>query len=184
MNSIYLKIPSKDELHYRQKWMMDKETMSYNAGYDIDLKGYDKETGVIVKTDDEMLDWYNNWINNEPDKYFAYIFDKKIDEPVGEVYYYPNEGIHSMGIVIYSKYRGRDYSYYALVELEKVAFEKNGISELSDIVPLDRDRAIDAFKRAGFIHTEKKTIENKFGKEVISRELLITKEMYEKKLDK
>ena len=184
MTKVYLKVPSKNELHFRQKWMQDKETMSYNAGYDMDLKGYDKETGIIVKTDEKMLEWFNNWIGKEPDKYFAYVFDKKVDEPVGEVYYYPNEGIHSMGIVIYSKFRGKDYSYYALIELEKVAFEKNGINELSDIVPLDRDRAIDAFKRAGFIHTDKSIVEKKFGKETAAQELLITKEMYNKKLDK
>ena len=31
------------------------KAMSYNAGYDMDLKGYDKETGTIIKTDEEMI---------------------------------------------------------------------------------------------------------------------------------
>lgn len=52
---IYLKSPKIDELHYRQEWMKDPKTMNYNAGYDMDLKGYDKETGTITKTDDEMI---------------------------------------------------------------------------------------------------------------------------------
>ena len=71
MSNIYLKVPSIDELHYRQEWMKDTKTMSYNAGFDMDLKGYNKETGTITKTDEEMINWYNNWINKEPDKYFA-----------------------------------------------------------------------------------------------------------------
>ena len=151
---IYLKSPKIDELHYRQEWMKDPKTMNYNAGYDMDLKGYDKETGSITKTDDEMITWYNNWVNKEPDKYFAYIYDEKIAEPIGEVYYYLDNDIHSMGIVIQDKYRGKGYSYSALIELEKVAFEKNNISELSDIIPLDRIGAIKTFKKAGFKHTE------------------------------
>ena len=178
MPNTYLKVPSIDELHYRQEWMKDPKTMSYNAGYDMDLKGYDKKTGTITKTDEEMITWYNNWVNKEPDKYFAYIFDKKIDEPIGEVYYYPDGDIHSMGILIKDKYRGKGYSYNALLELEKVAFEKNNISELSDMIPLDRTGAIKTFKKAGFIHTDKEEKELVFDKESISKQLLITKEMY------
>lgn len=178
MNEIYLKVPSIEELHYRQEWMKDKNTMSYNAGFDMDLKGYDKKTGTITKTDEEMINWYNNWINKEPDKYFAYIYSKDINEPIGEVYYYLDNGIHSMGIVIYDKYRGKGYSYNALLELQKVAFEKNDISELSDIIPLDRVGAIKTFKRAGFIHTELEEKGLVFGKESIARQLLITKEIY------
>jgi len=66
----------------------------------------------------------------------------------------------------------------ALLELQKIAFEKNNISELSDIIPLDRIGAIKSFKKAGFIHTELVKKELVFGKESIARQLLITKEMY------
>lgn len=176
--NIYLKVPSVDELYYRQEWMKDEKTMSYNAGFDMDLKGYNKENGIITKTDEEMINWYNNWINKEPDKYFAYVYDNEIDEPLGEVYYYPDNGIHSMGIVIQDKYRGKGYSYNALLELEKIAFEKNNINELSDMVPLDRVGAINVFKKAGFKHTEKEKIEKVFDKDTIVKQLLITKEMY------
>ena len=47
MPNTYLKVPSVDELHYRQEWMKDSKTMSYNAGYDMELKGYDKATGIM-----------------------------------------------------------------------------------------------------------------------------------------
>ena len=50
-------------MHYRQEWMNDSQTMNYNAGFDMNLKGYDKKTGTITKTDEEMLDCYNKWIN-------------------------------------------------------------------------------------------------------------------------
>lgn len=164
MIKVYLKIPSKNDLHYRQEWMNDPLTMNYNAGYDVDLKGYDKETGIISKTDEEMLEWYDKWIDKEPDRYFAYIHVEGIEEPVGEIYYYPDGDIHSMGILISNKYRGNGYSYPALIELQKVAFEKNNINELSDKIPLDRAGAVKVFKKAGFIYEDK--------------QFIITKDMY------
>ena len=164
MSKLYFEIPSKEDLKYRKKWMMDSDTMSYNAGYDVDIKGYDKETGIISKSDEEMLEWYDKWINKEPDRYFRYIYAEGIEEPIGEIYYYPNDNTHHMGILIQSKYRGNGYSYEALMQLEKVAFEENGIDELHDEIPFDRVNAINLFKKAGFIQTEK--------------DVMITKGMY------
>ena len=66
---LYLKVPTKEELFYRQEWLKNPKTMSYNAGYDIDIKGYNKKTGIIIKTDDEMLEWYYKWIDNVNEKF-------------------------------------------------------------------------------------------------------------------
>lgn len=164
MGRIYFKIPSKEELKYRQKWMMEPDTMSYNAGYNAEIKGYDKETGIISKTNEEMLEWYEKWIDKEPDRYFRYIYAEDIEEPIGEIYYYPNKNTYHMGILIRNKYRGNGYSYDALMELERVAFEENGIDELHDEIPFDRVNAINLFKKAGFIQTD--------------IDVMITKEMY------
>ena len=178
-----MKVPKIEDLKYRQIWLNDPKTMSYNAGYDIDLKGYNKETGTISKTNEEMIEWYNKWINKEPDRFYAYIIFVDESEPIGEVYYYLDGDIHSMGILIYDKFRGKGYSYLALLELEKVVFLRNDINELSDMIPLDRDIAIKTFKKAGFIHTDKEEKGLKFGKEEVSKQLLTTKEMYFKSRD-
>lgn len=178
MVNVFLKVPRKDQLFYRKVWMNDPETMEYNAGYDMKFKGYDRKTGTISKTDEEILEWYDKWIDKEPDRFFAYIYDFNFGEPVGEVYYYPDGEVHSMGILISSKYRGKGYSYPALLELEKYAFEKNDISELSDIIPLYREGAIKSFEKAGFIQTNIKHKDIRFGEEKEAKQLLITKEMY------
>ena len=86
-----------------------------------------------------------------------------------------------MGILISNQYRGKGYSYPALIELERIAFEKNNINELSDMVPLDRIGAIKVFKEAGFIHTDKEVIEKVFDKDIVVKQLLITRDMYFKK---
>lgn len=181
MGNIYLKKLDVSELHYRQKWMNDSKTMAYNAGYEIDLNGYNKETGTISKTNEEMILWYNNWSNKEPDKYFAYIYDENIDEPIGEIYYYLEKDIHSIGILIQDKYRGKGYGFNALLELQKVAFDINNISELSDFIPLERIGAIKLFEKAGFINTNIERKESVFDKESIANQFLITKEMYQKR---
>ncbi len=178
MSNIYIKTPSFEEIHYRYAWMKDEKTMSYNSGYNIELKGYNKRTGTINKTTEEKINWYNNWINKEPDKYFAYIYDEMIEEPIGEIYYYLDNDIHNMGIVIQNKYRGKGYSYQALKELQKVAFEKNNINELSDFIPIDRIAALKSFRKAGFVVTDKERKKFVFDKIETSKQLLITKNMY------
>ena len=170
MKDIKLVVPSIEDIKYRQEWMKDQKTMSYNAGYDLDVKGYDKSTGIINKTDEEMIEWYNKWVGHEPDKYYAYIYVDDIVEPIGEVYYYLDGDIHSMGIVIQDKYRKQGYSQKALLELEKVAFEIYEINELSDIIPNERISAIKAFEKAGF---DKIDVDNNNLKQ-----MLITKEKY------
>ena len=62
MNNVYLKVPKKEELHYRKEWMIDPDTMNYNAGYDLELKGYNKKNGTIYKSDEELSIWYDKWI--------------------------------------------------------------------------------------------------------------------------
>lgn len=183
MKKVFLKIPSIDDLKYRKKWLKDPKSMIHNIGYDVDIKGYNREDGTITKTDEEIVEWYHNWVNKEPDKYFAYIYSTSEDEPLGEIYYQYDGKVHSMGVFIRNEYRGKGYSYLALLELEKIAFEKNNISELSDIIPINRVAAIKSFEKAGFTQTEMEITDKRLGKEQISRQLLITKEMYFKKVE-
>ncbi len=49
VDKVFLKIPSISDLHYRQEWMKDPVTMAYNAGYELNVSGYDKQTGTITK---------------------------------------------------------------------------------------------------------------------------------------
>ena len=55
MKKVYLQVPSIDDLKYRKKWISDTKTMAYNAGLDLDIKGYDKNTGTINLSDDELV---------------------------------------------------------------------------------------------------------------------------------
>ena len=177
MKKIYLKVPKIDELYYRKEWLKDEKTMSYNAGYDMDLKGYDKETGVILKSDEEMISWYKNWIGHEPTKYFAYVYECSTGIPIGEVYFYKSELEYKMGILIKNEYRGKGYSKDALIALMKIAFEKYDISKLTDIVSSDRSSAIKLFQSCGFVFDED-IEEIVFVEKKLAKKFTITKEEY------
>lgn len=182
MNNIYLRIPSKDEILIRKKWMEDKDTMSYNAGYYSNMNGYNYNDGTIFLDNNYYLDFYDNWINQEPLKYFTFIFETSTDTPIGEVYFYFNqvEQIHNMGILIDSKYRNKGYSREALLEFLNIAFNRIGIKRISNTIPTDRQNAIKLFKGVGFY--QNRIINGvKFDKPEESLQLVITKESFERR---
>lgn len=177
LKKIYLKVPKIDELYYRKEWLKDEKTMSYNAGYDMELKGYDKETGTIIKNDEEMIIWYKKWIGHEPTKYFAYIYECNTGIPIGEVYFYKSELEYKMGILIKNEYSGKNYSKEVLIALMKIAFEKYDIPKLTDIVSSDRSSAIKLFQNCGFVSNEE-VEEIVFGEKKLAKKFIITKEGY------
>ena len=73
MEKLELYIPRLEELWFYQQMTSDPETMSYNAGWDVDYAGYHRDTGCIDCPDEALADWYDRWIGNEPDCFYAYI---------------------------------------------------------------------------------------------------------------
>lgn len=163
--------PSINNLYYRIKWLNDKETMAYNKGLDLNIKGYSKEEGTILMTEEESILWYHKWINRT-DRYYAYIY--ALDKIVGEAYYYLEDQKYVVGILIQNKYRGMGYGYLALKELISVAHD-NGINCLYDYIPEDRVDVIKLFKRVGFTETNEVIKEKYFDKERIVKELIYKK---------
>ena len=45
MEQLELYIPKLEDLWFYQKIMADPETMSYNAGWDVEYEGYHRDTG-------------------------------------------------------------------------------------------------------------------------------------------
>lgn len=152
MNRLYLKVPRLEEMSYRQSLLSNPETMSYNKGYDIPIKNYNKENGCIDFSEHKWKSWFNSWINNEPLKYYAYIIRKEDDSPIGEVNLYYNEKKkwYDMGIVIEAKFRGLGYSVEALNLLVKYAFEKLDVDVLHNYFESHRETSKKTHEAAGF----------------------------------
>lgn len=169
--SLYLHIPSCEELWYRQKIMQDPDTMSYNKGYDLDFDGYDKVTGCIAFPEQEWADWYAWFIGREPLRFYAYIVRESDGEFIGEVNVHRNEdaGWYEMGIVLEAKYRGKGYAADALRLLLQHAFEKMNADAVHNDFEAERGAAAQAHLSAGF---------TKYRQENGIIELLITREQY------
>ena len=151
MNNLSLHIPKYEELSYREKILSQKDTMNYNASYDLDNKYYHKDTGCLDFPEKEWGSWFNKWINNFPNNYYAYIV--KDNRFIGEVNlrYIIKKDWYEMGIVIENNYRGNSYSKKALEILLQVAFEKYNAKAVHNMFEVDRIAALKLHKDLGFI---------------------------------
>lgn len=177
MKKVVLKIPSLEDMKYRQVWMMNPKTMNYNAGMNLDISGYDYDTGTIKKSDEELVLWYQRWFN-KTDRYIAYIYEVDGNIPIGEVYFYKEDDVYKMGILIIDEYRGQGFSEGALLELLKVAFLEYGVKELTDLFPESRTGAFKLFKKCGFMESGKVEECSIFGEKVINKEFVLTRDRY------
>ena len=164
MKNIVLIKPKLRNYYYEAKLNADPKTMSYNAGYDIDIKGYDYNTGCISFPKE---DWKEKYLKRqEKDYFYAYIKDVNKNRYVGYTYYFYRNDIkvYECGIVIENKYRFLGYAKSGLKLLIREAYN-NGIKELYDSFEEDRLSAIKTFLDVGF-KINNKTTWKKFGKDV------------------
>lgn len=164
MKNIELVIPKIKDYYYEKKLNEDEDTMSYNAGYDLNLDRYHYDTGCIDFPEELWEDMYLKRIREH--RYFAFIKDIDINEYVGSVNYSYNNQLnrYECGIVIEARYRNSGYSKEALRLLMKEA-NRNGITYLYDTFEEERDRALKIFLDLGFEVIEETTWK-KFNKDV------------------
>lgn len=157
---LQLYIPKLEDYWYEQKIQNDKDTMSYNAGYDVSYSGYHYDTGCIDFPKEKWLEIYNKRINEN--RFFAYLKDTNTNEFVGYVNYQYNkdDNRYECGIVIEANKRGKGYAKEGLKLLCEHA-KKNGIKSLYDNFEKDR-LGIEIFEQLGFKIYEETTW-NKFG---------------------
>jgi diamine N-acetyltransferase len=146
-NKVKLRIPKFEELEYRRKLLSDRETMSYNIGY-----GDNDGTGCIEFDENAWKDWFSRWVNNMPERYYAYII--KVDEniPIGEVAlrYVCEKNSYCVNIIVEAKYRGNGFSEQALRLLVDTAFRELGADKVFDDFPKSRISAEKVFKKVKF----------------------------------
>ena len=138
---IKLYSPKLDDLWFRQMFMADDETMSYNHNWG----------GTIPFPEENWGDWYECWVVNPKGKrFYRYLQDETNEEFVGEVaYYYDKERkIHIADVIVYAKYRGKGFGEQGLLLLCDVA-KSYGVEILYDDIAIDNP-AIKLFLKVGF----------------------------------
>ena len=149
---IKLYIPKVDELNYRQALLLQSDTMNYNKGFEIDNANYHKDTGCIYFPESQWESWYNSWVGNKPDYYYAYIKRTSDNQFVGEVnlHFNRDHDWYEMGIIIEEKYRGMCYSLCALRQLLEVAFEEFHANGVHNNFEYNRYAAVKTHVDSGF----------------------------------
>lgn len=138
---IELYTPDIEDLWFREKFMADAETMSYNHAWG----------GTIPFPREDWQDWYDYWITDGGDeRYYRYLRNTADKEFVGEVAYHYDKkrGINVADVIVYSKYRGRGYGRMGLQLLCGAARER-GVAVLYDDIAIDNS-AIRLFLQEGF----------------------------------
>ena len=140
MEKLTLYRPRLDELSWREKWLSDPETMSYNHACG----------GTIPFPCARWADWYARWIGDEVARYYRYLRLGDCGEFVGNIAYYYDEkfGGYLCEVLISAPYRGRGLGRQGLALLCEAA-RANGVKRLLDTIAIDNP-AVTMFLLGGF----------------------------------
>lgn len=140
-----LHIPKFEELDFYQSLLSDPATMSYNAPWF-------PPKGCIEFPKEKWDQWYQQWINQEPYRFYAYLQRTKDKAFVGYVnfHYSKVDDWWDMGIVILARERGKGYSKQGLTLLLQRAFEVSEVYLLHNSFENTREAAYHIHKVYGF----------------------------------
>ncbi|MBQ6602226.1 MAG: GNAT family N-acetyltransferase [Eubacterium sp.] len=133
--------PKLKELWFRQKFMSDEDTMSYNHVWG----------GTIPFPESDWEDWYEHWlVNHGNNRFYRYLADTKNGTFVGEAAYHFDEKrkFFLADVIVAAEYRGKGYGREGLRLLCDAA-KANGVDVLRDDIAIDNP-AIRVFLKAGF----------------------------------
>ncbi len=133
--------PGIEDLWFRQKFMADEATMSYNLAWG----------GTIPFPENEWKEWYDYWlVRHENKRFYRYLKDTESGSFVGEVAYHFDEeqAFWLADVIVTSEFRGKGFGAEGLRLLCESA-AANGIDVLRDDIAIDNP-AIGLFLKAGF----------------------------------
>ena len=133
--------PLLKDLWFRQQFMADEATMSYNAAWG----------GKIPFPESKWESWYEHWlIQHESKRFYRYLKDSETNTFVGEIAYRYDEDrdIWLANVIVASEFRGKGYGSAGLQLLCEAA-AKNGVDILRDDIAIDNP-ARKMFLNAGF----------------------------------
>ena len=133
--------PTLQDLWFRQQFMADEATMSYNAAWG----------GTIPFPENTWKEWYDRWlIHHENKRFYRYLMDTETQTFVGEIAYHYDEEreIWLADVIVASEYRGKGYGSEGL-QLLCDAAKANGVEVLRDDIAIDNPAAR-LFLKAGF----------------------------------
>ena len=140
MEKLTLYRPQPDELIWREKWLNDPETMSYNHACG----------GTVAFPRERWADWYARWMEDGGPRFYRYLRLGNDGEFVGNISYHYDEQFdgYLCEVLISALYRGRGFGRQGLALLCEAA-KANGVKRLLDNIAIDNPAAA-MFLRGGF----------------------------------
>ena len=159
-HSLQLIVPAIDDYHYEETIYQDRDTMHYNAGYEVSYDGYHYDTGCIDFPKEVWKDQYEK----RKKEVFFYIQDGSQYVGTASYLWDLKEKRYECSIIIDSEHRGCGYAKEALYQLCYEA-KKRGVDSLYDTFEKEREDALRVFLDLGFEVVEETTWK-KFHQEV------------------
>ena len=156
--------PTLQDLWFRQQFMADEATMSYNVAWG----------GTIPFPENTWKEWYDRWlIHHENKRFYRYLKDTETKNFVGEIAYHYDEEreIWLADVIVASEYRGKGYGSAGL-QLLCDAAKANGVDVLRDDIAVDNP-AIGLFLKAGFTEEYRTEEVIMLKKELIPRRIIV-----------
>lgn len=143
--SIYIKVPTLDELEHTQILLADPDTMKFN----------EKWGGTVAFPKEKWQSFYNSFIKN-PDRHYFHIYNLE-GVFVGEVSTRFDSDFESyvLNIKIMHRYRGNNHGYDALEAFLSYLFTEVKIDRIVDNVGHDSKSGIHLLKQFGFQEKER-----------------------------
>lgn len=138
--SIYLKIPTFEELKHTEMLLSDKETMKFN----------EKWGGTAPFPKEKWKAFYDNYITN-PERHYFHVYNLE-GVFVGEVStrFSEADNAHMMNIKIMHRFRGNNHGYDALELFLEYLFTECNVTVIKDNIGHDSKPGLKLFKRLGF----------------------------------
>ena len=146
---LYLHVPDTDEMWYRRRILMDEATMAYNRGREA-AEGYSPETGCVNFPQSKWQGFCDEFVDKEPEAFFAYIARRADLEFVGEVWLKKQDEAMELSIVVEDQYRRQGYAAEAMELLLQVAFEVCNADQVYSVFENNREAAMKLYDKAGF----------------------------------
>ena len=144
-SDLRLYVPRREDGWFYVRMLTDPATMAYNAPWF-------PPDGCIPDAVEGWADLYSRWIDQEPERFYAYLQRVSDGAFVGDVNYHRNgQGTqYDMGVVIYAPERGKGYGKAGLRLLADQAFRVDGVPALHNDFETDRDAAYAIHRALGF----------------------------------
>lgn len=145
-----LRVPTRVDFATRQAWLADPDFMAHNAGWNIDVLGYDPETGCVDWPESQWNAFEERLRRPADEQAYYFVVDLLTGAALGHVHYTVDGGVASIGFNVVPSHRGQGLGSEFLELLLARVREETGATEVVNEFEDERLAAVRVHRAAGF----------------------------------